>query len=93
MVTDKDSASESQYVCNKTPALKKVPKSYDKDKGRTINETNLNLLENMINIQLPYDINQAIESNIWNGNFHLVSLHSSIEHLVSDAKNIKELLY
>ena len=28
----------------------------------------------------------------WDGNFHVVSLHRSIEHLASDAKNFKESL-
>ena len=46
----------------------------------------------VINIQLPYDLNTSIEPKLWDGNFHPISLHSSIEHLVLDSKNIKNSL-
>jgi len=45
-----------------------------------------------INIQLPYDPNAPTNSEIWNGGFYPISLHSSIEHIVSDTKNIKDSL-
>ena len=48
---------------------------------------------NIFNIQLNYNINQALDPGSWNGEFHAVSLHSSMEHLVSDIKNIKESLW
>ena len=41
---------------------------------------------------LNYDSNQALDPESWDGNFHAVSLHGSIEHLASDTLNIKELL-
>ena len=93
MATDKNSTSKNQCVCNKTPTLKKVLKPYSKDKDRTIKDSNFNSLENILNIQLLYNINQAMKPDIWNSNFHLVSLHSSIKHLASDVKNIRESLY
>ena len=46
----------------------------------------------VINIPLPYDPNAPTEPDFWDGSFHPISLHSSIEHLASDAKNIKDLL-
>ena len=46
----------------------------------------------MFNIQLNYNINQALDSKSWDDEFHAVSLHRSIEHLVSNIKNIKEFL-
>lgn len=46
----------------------------------------------MFNIQLPYDIDQALDSESWDSNFHAISLHGSMEHLVSDIKHIKESL-
>ena len=46
----------------------------------------------IINIQLNYDVNQALDQDLWDGKFRAISLHSSIEHLSSDIKNIKELL-
>ena len=45
-----------------------------------------------INIQLPYDPNAPTDPEIWNGSFHPISLHSSIKHIVSNAKNIKDSL-
>jgi len=44
---------------------------------------------NMFNIQLDYDVNQARDPESWNSNFQAISLHSSIEHLASDIYNIK----
>ena len=46
--------------------------------------------ESMFNIQLNYDPNQALDPESWDGNFHAVSLHGSMEHLASDALNVKE---
>ncbi len=47
---------------------------------------------NMVIIQLNYDINQALEPESWDGEFYAISLHSSIEYLVSNVKNIKNSL-
>ena len=47
---------------------------------------------NMVIIQLNYDINQALKPESWDGEFHAISLHGSIEHLVSNVKNIKNSL-
>jgi len=33
-----------------------------------------------------------MEPELWDGSFHLISLHRSMEHLVFDAKNIKDSL-
>ena len=55
--------------------------------------TSANNDENVfINIQLLYDLNTPTDPEIWNGSFHPISLHGSIEHIVSDAKNIKDSL-
>ena len=45
--------------------------------------------EDVINIQLPYDPNAPTDPELWSGAFHPISLHGSIEHFASDAKNIK----
>jgi len=44
----------------------------------------------VFNIQLNYDINQALDPEEWDGNFHATLLHRAMEHLVSDVKNIKD---
>ena len=45
--------------------------------------------EEVINIQLPYDLQAPTEPELWSGSFHPISLHGSIEHFASDSKNIK----
>jgi len=52
--------------------------------------SNLPSGSNMFNIQLNYDVNQAIDPELWDSEFHAVSLHGFMEHLASDVKNIKE---
>ena len=47
---------------------------------------------NIINIQLNYNINQALDQDSWNEDFKAISLHEAMEHLASDIKNIKESL-
>ena len=46
----------------------------------------------VINIQLSYDPNTPIKPELWSGSFYPISLHRSIKHIASDAKNIKDLL-
>ena len=46
----------------------------------------------LINISLLYNPNVPTDPEIWGGNFHPISLHGSIEHIASDAKNIKDFL-
>ena len=48
--------------------------------------------DDVINIQLPYDPQASTEPELWSGSFHPISLHGSIEHFASDAKNIKVTL-
>ena len=47
---------------------------------------------NVVNVQLSYNINQALELESWDGDFQTISLHGSMEHLASDVKNIKDSL-
>ena len=46
----------------------------------------------VFNIQLNYDIKQALDLNSWDSKFRTVSLHRLMEHSASDIKNIKESL-
>ena len=48
--------------------------------------------DDIINIQLPYDPNAPTEPQLWSGSFHPISLHSSMEHLAHNTKNIKVTL-
>ena len=46
----------------------------------------------MFKAQLNYNPNQALDPELWDGNFCVVSLHRSMEHLALDIQNIKESL-
>ena len=48
--------------------------------------------DTVINISLPYDPNAPTEPDLWDGSFHPISLHRSIEHLALNTKNIRDLL-
>ena len=54
--------------------------------------SNQNTGSNVFNVHLNYDPNIALDPDSWDGNFHAVSLHSSMEHLALDVLNIKESL-
>jgi len=43
-------------------------------------------------MQLLYDINQTLDPETWDSNFHAILLYSSMEYLASDIKHIKESL-
>jgi len=68
-------------------ALNNNPTSPPSQGSSAINDENV-----FINIQLPYNPNAPTDSKIWNGGFYPISLHSSIEHIMSNAKNIKDSL-
>ena len=46
----------------------------------------------VINIQLPYNSQAPTEPDLWSGNFYPISLHSLIEYIALDTKNIKDSL-
>jgi len=46
----------------------------------------------VFDIQLSYDIDQALDPEEWDGDFHATLLHGAMEHLVSNVKNIKDSL-
>jgi len=48
--------------------------------------------DNVINIQLLYDLNSPTEPELWSSNFYPISLHGSIEQITSDTKSIKDSL-
>ena len=73
-VTDYTTNTRQQCVEHDAPAL----------------NNNIANNNNTFNIQLQYDINQALDPESWDGNFWAILLHGSIEHLASNIKNIKE---
>jgi len=48
--------------------------------------------EEVINIQIPYDLQAPTEPELWSGSFHPISLHGFIEYFASDSKSIKVTL-
>ena len=47
---------------------------------------------NVINIQLSYDLNSPTELDLWSSSFHPISLHRSIKQIISDSKSIRDSL-
>jgi len=73
---DPNNNSRQQCVVNADPAL-----------------NNISLLSNnIVNIQLSYNIDQTLDPELWDSNFQAISLYRSMEHLASDIKNIKDFL-
>ena len=56
------------------------------------NSTHVQHEDDIINIQIPYNLCAPTESELWSGSFYPISLHRSIEHFASDSKNIKVTL-
>ena len=46
----------------------------------------------VINIQLPYDLNSPTKPDLWSSSFHPISLHGSIKQITSDSKSIRDSL-
>ena len=47
---------------------------------------------NVFNVNLNYDIDQALDPEEWDGEFDVTSLHGAMKHVASDVKNIKDSL-
>ena len=88
-VTNTFPTDRKQCESNMALALKTAPQP----QGRVsdINSSNSSQ-QSTLNIQLPYNINQAMDQDSWDSDFHPISLHRLIEHLPSDIKNIKKSL-
>ena len=85
-VTSKSQVGQTSQAASINPSLSQQCVSNEDT------HSNQNTGSNMFNVHLNYDPNIALDSDSWDGNFHAVSLHSSMEHLASDALNIKESL-
>ena len=93
-----NATSELSYETEQKRVLciSKVAEQQDhmRTKDRNIKATAVYSTEDksVINIQLPYNPQAPIEPDLWSGSFHPISLHGSIKHFASDAKNIKDYL-
>jgi len=85
-VADISPADRTQRVSNEASALNNALQT----RGKTNDNNRSNGSQQAtFNIQLPYDVDQATDQDLWDGAFQPVSLHGSLEHLPSDIKNIK----
>jgi len=57
-----------------------------------VNPTHGQHEEDVINVQIPYDLNAPTEPELWSRSFYPISLHGYMEHFASDSKNIKVTL-
>ena len=87
--TPKSQGSQASKVADFPSNIRKQHSQNDASALKNINVANNN---NVFNIQLNYDIDQALDQESWDGNFRAISLHRSMKHLASDIKNIKESL-
>jgi len=81
--------SQNYQVSKAADSLSNMRQQCAVTAGSTLNQPHW---ENVVNIHLNYDPDKALDPESWNRNFHVVSLHDSMEHLASDALNIKESL-
>ena len=87
MVADSSNNTLNKYITIKCPI---ISSSYVQTKHSILGSSHGD--NTVINIQLQYNPNTPTEPDLWDRNFYPISLHSSMEHLVSDAKSIKDSL-
>ena len=84
--------SQSSYVSKATNSSTSARQQFAPTVDPTLNQPASSNMFNVFNVQLNYNPNQALDPNSWDRSFHVVSLHGLMEHLASDALNIKESL-
>ena len=71
---------------NEAPALNNLPCS--QGRGEANNATNTCNSQEFTNVPIPYDINQPVEPNAWDGEAHPISIFGTMEFLEIDSKNM-----
>ena len=79
---------DSLNVANST-SQRVLNEDHQSNTGNKATQATTSHEDEVINIQLPYDPQAPTEPELWSSSFHPISLHGSIEHFASDAKNIK----
>jgi len=79
---------DSLNVANST-SQRVLNEDHQSNTGNKATQATTSHEDEVINIQLSYDPQAPTEPELWSGLFHPISLHGSIEHFASDAKNIK----
>lgn len=67
-------------------------KQQEQNEAPVLTNNTMDNNSNVFNVQLNYDINQALNLEVWDSNFRTISIHGSIEHITSDIKNINKSL-
>ena len=49
-------------------------------------------IPDVFNVNLNYNIDQALDPEEWDSEFHVTSLHRAMKHVASDVKNITDFL-
>ena len=98
LVMSSNSSIQLKYVTQKSQqgqfskivmTMNAACQQYGSNKDPALNQPNVN---NVVNVQLNYDINQALDPESWDSNFRAISLYRLMEHLTSDVKHIKVFL-
>ena len=83
---------QASHVSKAADTPSNMRKQHEQNVAPALNNRTADNNSKVFNIQLNYDVNQALDPELWDGKFRAVSLHGSLEHLASDVKNIKESL-
>ena len=86
----KSQRGKKDQVSKATDSTNNILQQHGPNKDKAPNSTWDN---NVFNIKLNYDIDQALDPEEWDGEFYTISLHRLMEHLASDIKNIKDSLW
>ena len=98
LVMSSNSSIQLKYVTQKSQqgqfskivmTMNAACQQYGSNKDPALNQPNVN---NVVNVQLNYDINQALDPESWDSDFRAISLYRLMEHLTSDVKHIKVFL-
>jgi len=84
--TPKCQFDQFSQVANVCPLLSQQHVS---NEGPSLNQSTS---PSMLNVQLNYNPDQALDPDSWDSNFHAVSLYGAMEHMPSDVLNFKESL-
>jgi len=81
--TEQEKALKISKVTNQQDTLRPLATNNEATPSHVLH------MEDVINIQLPYNPQAPTEPNLWSGSFHPISLHGSVEHIALDTNNIK----
>ena len=78
--------TELQHINNEALTPNNIPSPWGE--SETINIPDMCLQQKFYAVLLPYNVNQLVEPNVWDGEVHSVSIFNTMEFLEIDSKNM-----